>query len=495
MGPHPPSSYSDKKTCQNVPPEKPSSTSFCHPQFPQHLLSHPAYAMNFPFPPFPHYPPYSQNFQYAVPPQYAPYSLPPPDGAMPSPYVPATVMPSKAPSDQGTPHSVTGPGQQDDDDAEPERTARRLAWTEEEDIRLISTWLINYKTDKYWDKVAAEYNSATPGARRREVKHLKNRWQRMINKVAHFNDCWCRVMAKYPSGQSEGMQQMDKTWLMYNKEAHVMYLEEAKHKFTFGHCWNAVWDQPKWKEYISSFSTKRVMRSESGGYVSSSEDSEDMQEGKCLVDPLDMLPKNHEDMTEVQPSVSNQKKQLELLTTDASWPIEFQLGRHQLMTGTSKLNEHQQGVAVRDEMLEKESGPQDFEVLDNERVAREDEPKKETQPHQGFKARKVNRKRKGKASSSSCEVQEDIKHALYLQTMLNNDREKMSEVQLRLSKEQLELARIKQDEANVKKETTLYMKYTELLLADTSRFDEFQKAEYEKALKHIGGILFSKDVN
>ena len=87
----------------------------------------------------------------------------------------------------------------------------------------ISTWLINYKTDKYWDKVAAEYNSATPGARRREVKHLKNRWQRMINKVAHFNDCWCRVMAKYPSGQSEGMQQMDKTWLMYNKEAQVMY--------------------------------------------------------------------------------------------------------------------------------------------------------------------------------------------------------------------------------------------------------------------------------
>uniref|UniRef100_A0A0E0LZR1 No apical meristem-associated C-terminal domain-containing protein n=1 Tax=Oryza punctata TaxID=4537 RepID=A0A0E0LZR1_ORYPU len=264
MGPRPPSSSSDKKSCQDVPPEKPSSTSFCHPQFPQ-----PAYAMNFPFPPFPHYPPYSQNFQYS----------------------------------------------------------------------------------------------------------------------------------------------------------------------------------------------------------------------------------NHEDMIEVHPSVSNQKKQSELLTADASWPIEFQLGRHQLMTGTSKLNEHRQGVPVRDEMLEKESRPQDFEVLDNERVAREDEPKKETQPHQGFKARKVSRKRKGKASSSPCEVQEDIKHALYLQTKLNNDREKMSEVQLHLSKEQLELAKIKQDEANVKKETTLYMKYTELLLADTSRFDEFQKAEYEKAVKHIGGILFSNDGN
>uniref|UniRef100_A0A0D3HKA5 Uncharacterized protein n=1 Tax=Oryza barthii TaxID=65489 RepID=A0A0D3HKA5_9ORYZ len=209
----------------------------------------------------------------------------------------------------------------------------------------------------------------------------------MINKVAHFNDCWYWVMAKYLSGQSEGMQQMDKTWLMYNKEAHVI-----------------------------------TMQSESGGYLSSPEDSEDMEEGKCLVDPLDMLTKNHEDMTEVQPSVSNQKKQSELLTADALWPIEFQLGRHQLMTGTPKLNEHQQGMVMRDELLEIEMRPQDYEVLDNERVAREDEPKKETQPHQGFKARK---------------------------TMLNNDREKMSEVQLRLSKEQLELARIKQDEANI----------------------------------------------
>jgi hypothetical protein len=46
--------------------------------------------------------------------------------------------------------------------------------------------------------------------------------------------------------------------------------------------------------------------------------------------------------------------------------------------------------------------------------------------------------------------------AVDLQTMLQKDPEKMSEVQLRLSKEKLELARLRQQEAKDKKETTLY---------------------------------------
>ncbi|OEL29249.1 hypothetical protein BAE44_0009732, partial [Dichanthelium oligosanthes] len=66
-------------------------------------------------------------------------------------------------------------------------------------------------------------------------------------------------------------------------------------------------------------------------------------------------------------------------------------------------------------------------------------------------------------------------------TMLQKDREKMSEVHLRLSKEKLELARLKQQEVKDRKETTLYEKYTELLMADTQRFDEFQKEEHRKA--------------
>jgi hypothetical protein len=35
-------------------------------------------------------------------------------------------------------------------------------------------------------------------------------------------------------------------------------------------------------------------------------------------------------------------------------------------------------------------------------------------------------------------------------------------------------------------------KYTELLTADTQRFDEFQKEEYLNAVKRIGEMLFGK---
>jgi hypothetical protein len=103
------------------------------------------------------------------------------------------------------------------------------------------------------------------------------------------------------------------------------------------------------------------------------------------------------------------------------------------------------------------------------------------------------RKRKENASTPTSEVQEDIKRAVDLQSMLQKDREKMSEVQLRLSKEKLEVARLKQQEAKDRKETTLYEKYTELLMADTQRFDEFQKEEHRKAVKNMGEMLFGKN--
>jgi hypothetical protein len=64
---------------------------------------------------------------------------------------------------------------------------------------------------------------------------------------------------------------------------------------------------------------------------------------------------------------------------------------------------------------------------------------------------------------------------------------------LRLSKEKLEIARLKHQEAKDRKETTLYEKYTELLMADTQRFDEFQKEEHRKAVKRMGEMLFGND--
>jgi hypothetical protein len=75
---------------------------------------------------------------------------------------------------------------------------------------------------------------------------------------------------------------MDKTWAMYNEEAREMYLEEMKHHSAFSHCWKSVWDQPKWKRYISSLCSNKTRLSESGDCMSSSEDAPEIETGEQI---------------------------------------------------------------------------------------------------------------------------------------------------------------------------------------------------------------------
>ena len=188
------------------------------------------------------------------------------------------------------------------------------------------------------------------------------------------------------------------------------------------------------------------------------------------------------------------------------------------MAGNSKFSEYQHGRALMEDEPEKGTLEQDYNAPDHDRATVRDKlPGKETSPQvckkqehggvvwgnvpqsetgtQSCKLTKPKRKRKGKALPCLPEVQEDIKRAVDLQTMLRKDHEKMSEVQLRLSKEKLEFAKLKQQEAKDKKERTLHKKYSELLMADTSRFSDFQKAEYEKAVRRMGEMLFGRDDN
>ncbi|OEL38849.1 hypothetical protein BAE44_0000132 [Dichanthelium oligosanthes] len=515
----------------------PNPVNFHQPQFPQHLsFLHPSFAISVPHQQFQQQHLYPQNVQYVVvQPQYAPFSLPqpppqpvgamstpplPPAGTMPLPALPlqsppAGVVPFMSVSYSGTPHSVTGPDVQDtvsvdnDEKAEPDRTARRLNWTELEDLRLISAWLNSSKLNSSkknarWGNVARLYNSNTPKDRRRARKQLKPHWQKINKKIAHFYDCWCRVEKKYSSLQSEKMQLMDKTWAKYDEEARAMYIEEAKHSFTLSHLWKAVWDQPKWKNYISSLYSKGTKLSESGEGTSSSEDANDASEKD--MDEQDSMPAKKkwegeskfsspslELQQDIQSSVDPQNMlENNLLMADTSRLHEFQHGKEKLMAGTLNFNEFHHGNAVKDNMSEKERHPQGCKGLEHASTLRGSAPEKETHA-QGSKMAKAKRKCRGNVSSPSSEVQEDIKRAMDLQTMLQKDREKMSEVQLRLSKEKLELARLKQQEAKDKKETTLYEKYTELLMADTQRLNDFQKEEHKKAVKRMGEMLFGKD--
>ncbi|XP_047052636.1 uncharacterized protein LOC124658323 [Lolium rigidum] len=593
MSPRPPGGSLKRKNSPNESTAIPNPANFYHPQFRQHMqFSQPQYAMNIPFQQFPQQHLYQPNVQYVVvQPQYAPYSLPP----QPPPPPPALVLPSTSASGSGTPHMETRREQEidivNDENGQPERTTNRLHWTEKEDIRLISAWLncpkIN-KYDTYWANVTETYNSTTPRDRRRETKYLKYHWYKMIPKIARFDDCWCQVKAKYPSDLSDNMQLVDKTWAMFNVEARAMYLEEVKRRFAYGHCWIALWDQPKWKSYVLSLSSKKAKMSESGDYMSSSEDTEDdledemseegcvtakekrgegcitakekhgegcvtateKHEGKgrmqsssevekdnhCSVDLQKMLNVNTEELTGVEVLHTDQnlepfrieqperrdnealisEKQPELSIAGASWYNGFLPGT-ELLGGNSKFNEFQHGKVLREDEPEKGMSGQGYKALDHDREAvMQNLPEKETaqickKPDHGraaggnipegktgaqsCKVPKLKRKRKGNGKELPCssEVQEDIKRAVDLQTMLMKDREKVSEVQLRLSKEKLELAKLKQQEAKDRKETTLYKKYSELLMADTSKFNDFQKAEYEKAVRRMGETLFGRD--
>ncbi|KAI4991014.1 hypothetical protein ZWY2020_039385 [Hordeum vulgare] len=339
------------------------------------------------------------------------------------------------------------------------------------------------------------------------------------------DDCWCQVKAKYPSDLSDNMQLMDKTWVMFNVEAQAMYLEEVKRRFAYNHCWKVVWDQPKWKSYILSL-TSRKPSCLSLGTTSSSEDTEDdpdkeiseegsvtakeKYEGKgevekdiqCSQDLQNMLKTNPGEMIGVQLLHADQnlepsrietlerkddealisEKQPELLMTAASWYNEFLPGS-ELSAGNSKFSELQHGGVLREDEPEKGTLKQGYKALDHDRAtAMENLPEKDN-------TQVVEEARSWESSEENVPESKTVD----LQTMLMKDREKMSEVQLRLSKEKLEFAKLKQQEAKDKKETTLYEKYSELLMADTSRFSDFQKAEYEKAVKRMGEMLFGRD--
>ncbi|RLM70363.1 hypothetical protein C2845_PM17G07300 [Panicum miliaceum] len=73
----------------------------------------------------------------------------------------------------------------DIDDGEEVRKEKRLSWTPDEDVRLVSAWLFHSndpingngkKNDHYWGDVHADYNNTTPPNRKRKVKHLRDRF-------------------------------------------------------------------------------------------------------------------------------------------------------------------------------------------------------------------------------------------------------------------------------------------------------------------------------
>nr|CAB3483948.1 unnamed protein product [Digitaria exilis] len=69
------------------------------------------------------------------------------------------------------------------------RTEKRILWTQEEDVKMMSSWLHNStdptigadrKNEQYWNDVVGTYNETTPSIRRRNVKQIKDRFHKVL---------------------------------------------------------------------------------------------------------------------------------------------------------------------------------------------------------------------------------------------------------------------------------------------------------------------------
>ncbi|XP_066395262.1 glutathione S-transferase T3-like isoform X2 [Miscanthus floridulus] len=142
------------------------------------------------------------------------------------------------------------------DDGNNGRTAKRLVFDPDEDVRLVSAWLIHSndpingnckKNEKYWGDVHELYNKTTPINRKREVKHLKDRWTKIKKWVALFCGSWKKATSIYLSGYSdEQLKDMAKQF----------YLDDYKEgPFTVEHCWKILRGEPKWHAVLEELET------------------------------------------------------------------------------------------------------------------------------------------------------------------------------------------------------------------------------------------------
>ncbi|KAM0902976.1 hypothetical protein ACQ4PT_018954 [Festuca glaucescens] len=145
------------------------------------------------------------------------------------------------------------------------RTEKRLAWTKDEDERLMSAWLYNSndpingnnkKSDQYWGDVARVYNNTTPKSRKRSVKQAKDHWHSLNKLVYQFHCCYSKASVIYASGQSDA-QLLEK--------AYKFYEDDYKSQFHHYDCWKAVNEWPKWRTYNEWLeNTKKRKTSDAG---------------------------------------------------------------------------------------------------------------------------------------------------------------------------------------------------------------------------------------
>jgi hypothetical protein len=147
------------------------------------------------------------------------------------------------------------------------RTEKRIMWTVDEEVRLMSAWL-EHSTDstcgadksgaQYWSEVVATYNKTTPPNRKRSAKQCKDRWHR-VNKLTNLFECsYVKARRVFTSGYS------NEQWM---EAAHGFYVEDNKDNkdvaglFLLEKVWKICRDVPKWKSYNELLKNARKRKS------------------------------------------------------------------------------------------------------------------------------------------------------------------------------------------------------------------------------------------
>ena len=145
------------------------------------------------------------------------------------------------------------------------RTEKRILWTEEEDIRLISAWIEHstYSTcgadkggNQYWGEVVESYNKTTPTLRKRNLKQCKDRWHKINRWTDLFECAYVKARRLFTSGYSDQM------WI---DAAHKFYVEDNKDAklgpFVGIEVWKICRKVAKWKTYNEELRNARKRKS------------------------------------------------------------------------------------------------------------------------------------------------------------------------------------------------------------------------------------------
>ncbi|TVU48737.1 hypothetical protein EJB05_00008, partial [Eragrostis curvula] len=133
--------------------------------------------------------------------------------------------------------------------------------TQDEDVRMMSSWLINStdstcgadrKNEQYWADVEVTYNETTPSHRARNAKKIKDRFHKVNKWTDLFHSAWLKARMIYTSGYNDQM------WI---EKAHIFYLEDNKNlnlgPFVLMEVWNTVKTEAKWVTYNSGLKSAR----------------------------------------------------------------------------------------------------------------------------------------------------------------------------------------------------------------------------------------------